>query len=421
MRRQLTVYILKESRENMNSEYNIQIFLTMFYQDSNIPVYIYEKENLQFAWPEQTELTYPPPKYIDFFLQKNSERISYTATEYGAFFACLTLNYDSDCRLIFGPISEIPYSDSELRQIYEEYVISVDNRKEFQDFLWQSPQITLNALLRKVVFVNYCLNKEILSVTSLLPLELSKESTDKSEEVYAQKEGLFQNKSYELEQMIVNFVKSGNPHGLFDLTVNESNIHSGITAPNVIRQLKNNLIVSTTIATRAAIDGGLDTDTAFKMSDEFIQTCERTQNPQTIYELMGKVPYAFAEKVAEAQTPVSANDIIQKAIRFIQQNTNQHITTTDVAEHVQFSRSYFSAYFKQELGFSVGAFITRCKLQEAQRLLQYTNKPLSVISNYLCFSSQSHFQTAFKKQFGMTPIQYRKNPKVEHHKENILP
>ncbi|MBD9017086.1 MAG: helix-turn-helix domain-containing protein [Coprococcus comes] len=50
----------------------------------------------------------------------------------------------------------------------------------------------------------------------------------------------------------------------------------------------------------------------------------------------------------------------------------------------------------------------RCKLEEGRRLLQFTNKPISTISTFLCFSSQSHFQTAFKKQFGVTPNEYRR-------------
>lgn len=112
--------------------------------------------------------------------------------------------------------------------------------------------------------------------------------------------------------------------------------------------------------------------------------------------------------MAEAQTPHSANDVFQKAIRYIQQNTNLHLTVSDVAEYVGFSRAYFSTAFKKELGFSVASFIVRCKLEEGKRLLCYTDKSIPLISSYLCFSSQSHFQTAFKKQFGMTPLQYRK-------------
>ena len=80
----------------------------------------------------------------------------------------------------------------------------------------------------------------------------------------------------------------------------------------------------------------------------------------------------------------------------------------DVADYVGFSKSYFSAYFKETLGFSVSAFILRCKLEEGRELLQYTDKSISTISEFLCFSSQSHFHTAFKKQFGMTPSEYRK-------------
>ncbi|HBA68914.1 MAG TPA: hypothetical protein DCZ40_06105 [Lachnospiraceae bacterium] len=50
------------------------------------------------------------------------------------------------------------------------------------------------------------------------------------------------------------------------------------------------------------------------------------------------------------------------------------------------------------------------KLEEAKSLLTYTDKPISEISNYLCFSSQAYFQNVFKKKYEITPNEYRKRP-----------
>jgi AraC-like DNA-binding protein len=49
----------------------------------------------------------------------------------------------------------------------------------------------------------------------------------------------------------------------------------------------------------------------------------------------------------------------------------------------------------------------RRKLEEAKSLLKFTDKSISEISEYLCFSTQSYFQNVFKKKYGMTPKKYR--------------
>ena len=53
-------------------------------------------------------------------------------------------------------------------------------------------------------------------------------------------------------------------------------------------------------------------------------------------------------------------------------------------------------------------FILRKKSEEAGRLLTYTDKSLTSVSEYLGFSSQSHFARVFKKYMGMTPAEYRR-------------
>lgn len=393
----------------MKQEYNMENFLKMYYIDHNIPMYIYADHTIDTCVPQQNSLTFPPQKYIDILIT-NPDRISYCATDYGVYFGCLRLNFDITKYLIIGPVSNVPYSKDTLLNMYRDYVISNENKDEFHNFLKRIPHISKLSLISKLLFINYCIYEEVKTPSDFLPDYSSPKAL--SPEIvqinYDKKENYVYNKSYVLEEAILNLVRAGNFEGFHSLQFNNDNFHTGITGDNAIRQLKNNIIISTTLCTRAAIDGGLEYDIAYELSDHFIRLTEQTDNPDILYELLGKIAYTFAEKVSQIQTPTSADGRLQKAILYIKQNTNQHITVGDVAGYIGFSKSYFSAYFKENLGFTVSDFILRCKLEEGRRLLQFTNKPISTISTFLCFSSQSHFQTAFKKQFGMTPNEYRR-------------
>ena len=268
-------------------------------------------------------------------------------------------------------------------------------------------------MLKKCIFLNYCLHEEILSPKQLNPSQIKSidDQTANSsllEENYQKKENEQHNQTYVIEEQFLKLVRTGDCDGFKNFAYNTSNFHTGVAGSTALRQLKNNIIITTTLCPRAAIEGGLDYDTAYQLSDYFIQASERLTSADSLNDLLAKVGYTFAEKVANTKTPVTSDGRLQKAIQYIQKNTNQHLTVGDVADYVGFSKSYFSAYFKKTLGFSVSAFILRCKLEEGRELLQYTDKSISTISEFLCFSSQSHFHTAFKKQFGITPSEYRK-------------
>ena len=400
----------------MKKNYSLINFIKAYYPDSNIPMYLFSDEKCIFCMPEQDELTYPPFQYLQE-LFSGSERITYCTTEYGIMFCSLRLNHCKNGYIVFGPVTTVPYSDSDsdLQRLYKDYMVSNDSRSDFNSFLRQIPCLSLSSLLKKCIFLNYCLHEELLSLEQLTSIgHVSSENdvmSDTSlllEETYQKKENEQHNRTYILEEEILKLVRTGDCEGFKKFAYSESNFHIGVTGSTALRQLKNNIIITTTLCTRAAIDGGLDYDTAYQLSDYFIQSSERLTSADRLTDLLGKISYTFAEKVAQAKTPVSTDERMQKAIRYIQQNTNQHLTVGDVADYVGFSKSYFSAYFKKTLGFSVSAFILRCKLEEGRELLQYTDKSISTISEFLCFSSQSHFHTAFKKQFGMTPSEYRK-------------
>lgn len=394
---------------------DIKDFCQLNYLDSGIPVYIYRNNTLLQAFPEQSACTYPPKHYIEEFAEMTDD-IAHLSTPYGAYFVAVKPKDQTELCVVLGPANYIPFTDADFHTMYADYVVVQEDRKDFKHFFQLIPPIALSGLLAKAAVFNYFLNHEMRTHFDLLDSErtiVPYEHTEKqTEDFYQQKEDFQHNNSFEIESMILHFVESGNVDGLKNMTLQSSVIHSGTIAPNQLRQTKNIHIIMTALATRRAISSGVDADEAFQMSDLYIQTAENLNDPSAVQNLNLQMLLAFAQKVKDKLIPKTSDEALQRAIQYVLQNINCPITAAEVADHVGFSRSYFSTYFKEQLGFTLSAFILRCKLEEGKHLLQFTDKPLSVISNYLCFSSQSHFQTAFKKQYNVTPLQFRKQPEL---------
>lgn len=392
---------------------NIESFCQYFYKDALIPIYVYKNHNLIASFPTQTSITLPPASYLDILWQQSSS-ISYITTNFYSFFACIQLKEDPSLKLIIGPVSAVPYSQEFLRMMYREYFTAIHERKSFDTFFSNISTMTLASFLNKMLFFHYALNKTPLALSDIIDLDQTSKpyniANKQAENMYLNKENGSFNNSYEIEQKLLSMIENGNLEELKNFTVDSPTIHEGIVASNAIRQVKNTYIVMIALATRASIRGGLSHDMAFQLSDLYIQKAEQLTTIEDIYQLNYEALKDFAYRVSQSQLPVTSDDAIQKAIQYVLKNTNVRLTVSDVASSLGFSRSYFTHRFKQALGFSLSAFIVRCKLEEARYLLAYTDKSISDISNYLCFSSQSHFQTSFKKQYGVTPLEYRKNP-----------
>ena len=399
----------------MTSLQEIKDFCYLNHLDSGIPIYIYQKDLLIQAFPAQSSCTCPPKQYIEQ-LSDMSDTIAHISTSYGASFAAVRSKDLPGLLIILGPANYIPFTDTDFHAMYVDYVVVKEERTEFKNFFQLVPPIGLNGLLSKAAVFNYFLNREIYSHFDLMDSAGNSDSSAKfekqTEAVDQQKEDFQHNNSYEIESMVLHFVESGDVEGLKNMTLQPSVVRSGTIAPNQLRQIKNLHIIMTALATRCAISSGVDADDAFQMSDLYIQTAENLNDPSAVQNLNYQMLLSFTKKVKDRLIPSTSDEALQRAIRYVLQHINCPITAAEVADHVGFSRSYFSTYFKEQLGFTLSAFILRCKLEEGKHLLQFTDKPLSIISNYLCFSSQSHFQTAFKKQYHVTPLQFRKQPEL---------
>lgn len=92
---------------------------------------------------------------------------------------------------------------------------------------------------------------------------------------------------------------------------------------------------------------------------------------------------------------------------FLEANLHQKITLEDLAGVANMTVFHLSRAFKQVFGAPPNAYLTLRRMERARWLLKHT--PLTVLEVTLDvgFESPTTFATTFKKQYGVSPSQYR--------------
>lgn len=99
---------------------------------------------------------------------------------------------------------------------------------------------------------------------------------------------------------------------------------------------------------------------------------------------------------------------------YLTQNIHKRIIVEEMAKQIGVNRTYLSGKFSEQEGMSISKYNILVRLRAAENMLKYSEASISEISDYLCFSSQSHFGKEFKKKNGISPAQYRKQNKNMH-------
>lgn len=244
-----------------------------------------------------------------------------------------------------------------------------------------------------------------MNVYELLSLKVIPEEISKS--LYEQREANAFHTPYKDEIRLFSCIKQGNLEMLIEQlkTFMGSGIVVGNMSSSNIRQHQYMAVSCITLATRYAIQGGLDETEAYNFSDDFIRTVDTIDTSAHIMEYV-------AEKIIELTNLVAANSkrlkyspYIRKCMSYINKNLHNKISVSDLAEECGLSADYISHLFKKEVGENLSSFILKQKLEVSKTLL-FEGFDNNKICFTLGFCSQSHFISAFKKEYGITPREF---------------
>lgn len=104
-------------------------------------------------------------------------------------------------------------------------------------------------------------------------------------------------------------------------------------------------------------------------------------------------------------------DAITESIEFINNHFTEDITITDMSRMSMLSQSYFSYLFKCVIGKTFVEYLNELRIREAMDLLTNTNKRVTDVCFEAGFKNVNHFNRTFKKNVGISPMQYRHSDK----------
>ena len=93
---------------------------------------------------------------------------------------------------------------------------------------------------------------------------------------------------------------------------------------------------------------------------------------------------------------------------YIEENYKDHsLSLKCIADHFGISASYATRFFKNQTGESLMRYIDCMRMQEAKQLLKTTELTLKDILYEVGYIDSTNFIRKFKRNEGLTPIQYR--------------
>ena len=99
--------------------------------------------------------------------------------------------------------------------------------------------------------------------------------------------------------------------------------------------------------------------------------------------------------------------------KWIEEHLGRVIHLEEIAAYSGYSLWHMQKIFKEVTGTSLGKYIRQRRLAGAIHLLRTSDRSIFDIALDFGFGSQSHFTYMFRKEYGITPFDFRQNQNIE--------
>lgn len=392
-------------------------FCKKYAEATQLPVTLREEKKILYSSQAETmDIPLMPTEHNSIY-NPNRDHPEFCGVHDNYLFAKVPI-LDTMMDIFLGPVFPYGIDNTDVHNMMVLQAVPISHRSDLFDYLRSIPPMTRDQLGRHAILIHQIFNHEDMTISELYRLSVKNTdavSADCQRISYGDLLDVISENNLRFEKQLYRKVAQGN-RPLLDNFLKSYSFPQ--TEPPMARSEPRNskdqfIAFAAKLGMEAGIPAGIAPEKVSHFISIYCRQCESLQTVDEIIALRYSMIYSLCDQAASQQIPEGISGDTASILSFIRSHVYEPISIDDIAASTGRSRSYVIRRFKSELGINVGAFIMRCRLEEARSLLTWTDRSLSEISSSLCFSSQSYFQNVFKKKYGITPLEYRKKSQKE--------
>lgn len=226
-------------------------------------------------------------------------------------------------------------------------------------------------------------------------------------ETFLQREYTKTHASPKKEMEFYKCVQQGNIKKLREIMTPLASSGYGRLSDDDLRNIKYHMVISVAMITRFCIEGRMEYEMAYSLSDLYISEMDKCTSVQQVFALHESMVFDFADRMRMLGSGKQVTETIRKTLDYIYEHLHCKILIQDLAKCAGITPTHFRRLFKEQIGITPSEYIIKKKIEAAADMLHYSEYSATEIGYYLAFSTHSHFIKAFKRYMGITPGKYR--------------
>ena len=155
---------------------------------------------------------------------------------------------------------------------------------------------------------------------------------------------------------------------------------------------------------RIAHDEGIEENQMNNYST-YLKEISQIEGHQALYQwIVARMKYISAQIQIKKDQKCSA--MVERTKTHLNHHFTDELTLEGVARLQNVSPQYLSKVFKEETRFTFVEFLTRLRIELAQRLMMDSDKSVKEICYEVGYSDPNYFSRLFRKQTGLMPTEY---------------